>query len=67
MFIPWTRTKIELGIEKNREEYFFKKYSNFTLFTPKLPSLWVGGPEIYYYLSPYPTDATHQIWLRLVQ
>ena len=46
---------------------FFKKYINFTLFTPKLPPLWVGGHEIYNFLSPYPTDATYQIWLGLAQ
>ena len=46
---------------------FFKKYINFTLFTPKLPPLGVGGHEIYNFLSPYPTDATYQIWLRLAQ
>ena len=40
---------------------------NFTLFTPKLPPLWVGRHEIYNFLSPYPTDATYQIWLRLAQ
>ena len=29
--------------------------------------LGVGGHEIYNFLSPYPTDATYQIWLRLAQ
>ena len=43
---------------------FFKKKINFTLFTPKLPPL---CHEIYNFLSPYPTDATYQIWLRLAQ
>ena len=42
----------------SREENFFKKYINLTLFTPKLPPLGVGGHEIYN-LSPYPTDATY--------
>ena len=54
----------------SRDEDFFKKYINFTLFTPKLPPLWVeGGHEIYNFLSPYPTDATYmyKIWLRLAQ
>ena len=37
---------------------FLKKYSNFT---PKLPPLWIGGHEIFNFLSPYPTDATYQI------
>ena len=46
---------------------FLKKYSNFTLFTPKLPPLLMGGHEIYNFQSPYPTDATYQIWLRLAQ
>ena len=46
---------------------FLKKYSNFTLFSPKLPPLWIGGPEIYNFLFPYPTNATYQIWLRLAQ
>ena len=41
--------------------------SSFTLFTPKLPPLGVVGHEIYNFLSPYPTDATYQIWLRLAQ
>ena len=26
-----------------------------------------GGHEIYNFLSPYPTDGTYQIWLRLAQ
>ena len=30
-----------------REEDFFKKYINFTLFTPKTPLLGGGGHEIY--------------------
>ena len=45
----------------------FKEIRNFTLFAPKLPPLWVGGLEIYNFLSPYPTDATYQICLRLAQ
>ena len=48
-----------------REE---KIFFNFTHFTPKLPPLGVGeGHEIYNFLSPYPTDATYQIWSRLAQ
>ena len=47
---------------RSKEEDF-----NFTLVTPKLPPFGMGGNEIYNFLSPYPTDATHQIWLRLVQ
>ena len=44
---------------------FLKKYTNFTLFTQKLPPLGRWGHEIYRLLCPYPTDATYQIWLRL--
>ena len=51
----------------SREEDFFKKYINFTLFTPKLTPLGSGGHEIYNFLSPYRTDATYKIWLRLAQ
>ena len=51
----------------SREEDYFKKYINFTLFTPKLPPFGVMGQEIYNLLSPYPTDATYQIWLKLTQ
>ena len=43
-------------LEKRRR--IFKKHINFTLFTPKITSPWVGGHEIYN-LSPYPTDATY--------
>ena len=43
---------------------FLKKYTYFTLFNPKLPHL---GNEFYNFLSPYPTDATYQIRLRLAQ
>ena len=50
-----------------REEDFFTKNINFTLFTPKLPPLVGGGHEIYNFLSPSPTDATYQMWLRLAQ
>ena len=50
-----------------REEFFFKKYSNFTLFTQKLPPRWVRGYAIYNFVFPYPTDATYQIWLRLAK
>ena len=51
------------GVDKK----IFKKYINFTLFVPKLPPLGEGGYEIYNFLSPFPTDATHQIWLKLAQ
>ena len=47
----------------NREEVFFlKKYINFTLFTPQLPSLGMGGNEIHNFSYPYHTDARYQIW-----
>ena len=37
----------------------FKKYINFTLFTPQLPLHWGGGGyEIYNFWSSCPTDAT---------
>ena len=48
-----------LGVKRRR---FLKKYINFTLFTPKLPPLWVGGHEIYNFWSTSPNDATYQIW-----
>ena len=50
----------------SREEDFLRNTS-ITLFTPKFPPLWVGGHEIYNFVSPYPTDATYQIWLGLAQ
>ena len=33
---------------------FFKKYINFTHFTPNLPPIEMKGHEIYIFLSPYP-------------
>ena len=51
----------------NQVRRFLKKYINFARFTLKLPSLAGGGHEIYNFLSPYPTDATYQIWLGLAQ
>ena len=51
-------SELRPGIEK---KIFLKKYINFTLFTAKLPPLWVGGHEIYNFLSPYPTNASYQI------
>ena len=51
-------SELRPGIEK---KIFLKKYINFTLFTTKLPPLWVGGHEIYNFLSPYPTNASYQI------
>ena len=65
MATPYHKNPCPLG----HETYNFGRhqYINFTLFTPKLPPLGVGGPEIYNFLSAYPTDATYQIWLRLAQ
>ena len=42
------------------EEKILKKYINSTPFTLKLPSLEIGGHEIYNFLSSYHTDATYQ-------
>ena len=36
-------------------------------FYPKITSSLGEGHEIYNFLSPYPTDVTYQIWLRLAQ
>ena len=36
-------------------------------FLPQNYLLGGGGHEIYNFLSPYHTDATYQIWLRLAQ
>ena len=58
---------VVLAMLRSREEDFLKKYINFIIFTQKLPPLWMGGHEIYNSLSPYPIDATYQIWLRLAQ
>ena len=41
---------------------FFKKYINYSRFTPKLPPLGSGCDEICNLLSPYPTDATYHIF-----
>ena len=54
-----TLSDLCLGVEK---KFFKKKYINFTLFCPKLPPLGMGGHEICNFLSPYPTDASCQIW-----
>ena len=44
----------------SREEDFLRNTS-----IPKLSPLGVVGHEIFNLLSPYPTDTTYQIWLRL--
>ena len=46
------------------EPKFFQKYIKYTLFIPKLP-LEVRDHEIYNFLSPYTTDNTYQVWLKL--
>ena len=50
-----------------REEDFLKKY----IYLPITPKLFPLGVEeamtFYIFLSPYPTDATFQIWSRLAQ
>ena len=52
---------------QSREEDFFLN----TLILQFLPQnylpLGVEGHEIYNFLSPYPTDASYQIWLGLAQ
>ena len=51
--------------EKRRR--FSKKYINLPI-TPKLFPLGVEeAMKFYIFLSPYPTDATFQIWSRLAQ
>ena len=45
----------------------FKEKQQFYTFYPKITSPLGGGHEIYNFLSPYPTYATYQIWLRLAQ
>ena len=54
-----------LGVEKK----IFQEIHQFYIFYPKItpPPFGWGGHEIYNFLSPYPTDATNQIWLRLAQ
>ena len=46
-----------------REEDF-KRKTSILHFLPQIYRPF-GGHEIYNFLSPYPTDATYQIWLRL--
>ena len=47
---------------------FLKKCINFSIFPQEIPPLgWVEGHEAYNFLSPYHTDNTFQIWLRLAQ
>ena len=51
----------------SREEDFLRNTSILHFFVQNYLSLGVGGHEIYYFLFPYPTDATYQIWLSLAQ
>ena len=52
-----------LGVEKK----IFYENTAILHFYPKITSPFVGGNEINNFLSPYPTDATYKIWLRLAQ
>ena len=49
------------------EKKIFKEIHQLYRLIPKFPPLGVGGHEIYNFLSPYLTDVTNQIWLRLAQ
>ena len=69
LYGPSVRTPVQ-GVMKviilvNPSWLFF--FLQFYSFYQKLPSLGDGGHEIYNFLSPYPTDATYQIRLRLAQ
>ena len=46
---------MDYALDQSRKN--FKKYINFTLFTPKLSPLGERGHKIYNFLSSYPTDA----------
>ena len=48
------------------EEKIFKEIHQFYTFYPKITSPLGGGHEIYNFMSPYHTDATYLVWLRLV-
>ena len=52
-----------LGVEKK----IFNGIQQFYTFYPKITSPLGGGNEINTFSSPYPTDVTYQIWLRLAQ
>ena len=56
------------GLFPGEERKGFKEIHQFTLFTPKLPTLGgEGGHEIYNFLSSYPTDVAYQICSKLAQ
>ena len=50
--------------EKRKDSYEIHKCYTFYPYTT-FP--WGGGYAIYFFLSPYPTDASVQIWLMLAQ
>ena len=54
-------------MHRSREEVFSRNTSILNFLPPKLPPLGSGGHKIYNFLSPYLTDATFQIWLRLAR
>ena len=45
-----------------KDQKLFKIASFFTVFTPTLRPLGVGGHEIYNLCPPFPTNATYKIW-----
>ena len=51
----------------SRKEEFLRNTSNLHFFPQNYLLLGWGGREIYNFLSPYPKDATYQIWLGLAQ
>ena len=51
----------------SREEDLQRNLSILHFLTKIYLPLGLGGHEIYNFYSPYPTDATYQIWLRLAQ
>ena len=66
--IPWSSllyslSNICLGVEKK----IFKEIHQFYTFYPQISSSWGEGHQFHNLLSPYPRDATYQIWLRLAQ
>ena len=50
------------GVEED-----FLRNTSILHFSPKITFPLDGGHEIYNFLSPYPTDATYQICLRLAK
>ena len=62
---PWVENEIFKEPCPWVEKEIFKEIHQFYTFSPKLPPPGGGGHEIYNFLSPCPTNATYQIWLRL--